>query len=56
MRIDEQEIVGPSDNLSFSAKQKEYYSKRSLNQLLDEVERGDTSSYNRVPIESMIYY
>ena len=51
MRVDEQEIVGPSDNLSFNAKQKAYYTKRSLNQLLEEVANKASSSYNRVPIE-----
>ena len=38
MRVDEQEITGPSDVPSFNKTQKAYYGRRSLQQLLDEVE------------------
>ena len=51
MRLDEQEISGPLDNVSFSAKQKAYYRNRNLSQLLDEVDHEQTSTYNRVIVE-----
>ena len=51
MRLDEQEISRPSDNILFNAKQKAYYRNRNLNQLLDEVESEQTSIYNRVIVK-----
>ena len=51
MRVDEQEISGPSDALPFSAKTRAYYQKRSLDELLQEVESQHPSTYNRIPID-----
>ena len=50
MRVDEQEITGPSDVPSFSKSQQTYYTRRSLQQLLEEVETKQGSNYNRVPV------
>ena len=51
MRVDEQEISGPSDAIPFSAKTRAYYHKRTLHELLQEVESQHPSAYNRVPID-----
>ena len=51
MRVDEQEIDGPSDTIPFNARQKAYYQKRTLTQLLEEVESQHPSTYNRVPVK-----
>ena len=50
MRVDEQEITSPSDVPSFSKSQQAYYARRSLQQLLEEVETKQGSNYNRVPV------
>ena len=50
MRVDEQEISGPSDAIPFSAKTRTQYQKRTLPELLYEVE-SHPSTYNRVPID-----
>ena len=53
MRVDEVEIEGPSDDLPFSGKEKAAYRKRSLADILEEVEsQHNASTYNRIPIES----
>ena len=55
MRIDDVEIEGPSDDLPWSGKEKAAYGKRSLANILEEVEsqqHTSASTYNRIPIES----
>ena len=56
MRVDEQEITSPSDIPSFNAAQKIYYTRRSLKQLLEEVEIKQSSNYNRVPVFNRALY
>ena len=51
MRVDEFEIEGPSDELPWSGKEKAAYGKRSLANILEEVENKHASTYNRIPVE-----
>ena len=51
MRVDEFEIEGPSDELPWSGKEKAAYGKRSLANILEEVENKHALIYNRIPIK-----
>ena len=50
MRVDEQEITGPSDVPKFNKAQKAYYTGCTLQELFDEAAKQQSSSYNRVPV------
>ena len=51
MRVDEFEIKGPSDELLWSGKEKAAYGKRSLVNILEEIENKHALIYNRIPIK-----